>query len=399
MKCVVLTDVTRYCHPNVGNAAQFASRPRSHMSSNSASTGRLRGIFQRGKKFWFRYSFERHQYRVPLDTEDEGEAVAKTLMIRANPLLAGANPLTEELKSYLADKREEGTYTLQSAVTRRAVLKAWLTERGLKKVCEIREDEIKVWLHSLRKREGKLAESTIESYGMMIRAFCAWLVDRKKLRENPALFIKLKVSTPARRRRFCRREQVDKLIRECPSVALKFILFAGCHAGLRKEEIIQARPEWCDLRRNTVQIVASDDWKPKDKDKRTIPLSLAFHDLLAKEMSAKGQLPGPFLLRPEKEHGRARYRYDFRKPFEEYVTSKKFPWLKPQSMRHTFASLLAIAGVPMFKIAQWLGDDMRVVERHYSHRLPQNSDVEQVLDDGEGKSVKEPGINQAFWVS
>ena len=87
---------------------------------------------------------------------------------------------------------------------------------------------------------------------------------------------------------------------------MKFILYAGFHAGLRKEEIIQARPEWFDLRLNIIEVVESDDWKPKDKDKRAIPLSKAFHDFLVNEMSIKGELPGPFLLRPEKEQGKAR---------------------------------------------------------------------------------------------
>src|SRR5271157_785653 len=171
------------------------------MGKNASSKDRLKGIFKRGKKFWYRYSYEGRQYRVPLDTGDEGEAVTKALKIRANPLLAGANPLTEELDSFLAEKREVGTYTRNSVESRRAVLKTWLTDRGLKEIREIREDEIKVWLRSLRRREDKLAESTIESYGMMIRAFCTWLVEKKKLRENPASFIKSKVSTSAKRRR------------------------------------------------------------------------------------------------------------------------------------------------------------------------------------------------------
>jgi integrase len=103
-------------------------------------------------------------------------------------------------------------------------------------------------------------------------------------------------------------------------------------------------------------------------------------------------------LKPEKVQGKARYRYDFRKPFEEYVRSKELDWVKPHVMRHTFASLLAIAGVSIFKIAKWLGDDVRVVERHYAHLLPQDPDVERAFGDAgpEQQSAKEPGIDQAL---
>jgi hypothetical protein len=66
------------------------------------------------------------------------------------------------------------------------------------------------------------------------------------------------------------------------------------------------------------------------------------------------------------------------------------------SMRHTFASLLAIAGVSIFKIAQWLGDDVKVVERHYAHLLPQDSDIERAFGGADAKPAAEVGINQAL---
>ena len=231
---------------------------------------------------------------------------------------------------------------------------------------------------------------------MIIRAFCVWLVGEHKLRENPAAFVKARSSTSAKRRRFCRREQVDKLIGECPNRELKFILFCGFHGGLRKGEIDQARPEWFDLTLDIIHIVESDDWKPKDKDKRTIPLTKAFQKFLLDEMSVNGEMPGPFVIQPEKVQGKARYRYDLRKPFEAYVNAKGFKWLKPHTMRHTFASLLAIKGVSIFKIAKWLGDDVKVVERHYAHLLPQDSDIERAFGSGESEPSKEPDINNAL---
>lgn len=401
------------------------------MSSNSSNSGRLKGLYLRGKKFWYRYSYQGRQYRVPLETEDEGEALVKAIKIRNNPVLAGAEPLLEEIKTYLKEKREDGTYTRNSVDSRFSVLSMFVADRHLQEVREINETEIRLWLKGLRKRTKHLpmrtkngtqnAEaadgavpgndrrpasrdpknlkgSTIESYGMVVRGFCTWLEEKKKLRYNPAGFIESRRSTCAKGRPFCRREQVDQLIADAPDKDLKFIQYAGFHAGLRKEEIIQARPEWFDLTLNIITIVESEDWKPKDKDKRTIPLSKAFRKFLVEEMSVDGKLPGPFLLRPEKVQGKARYRYDFRKPFEEYVRTKELDWVKPHVMRHTFASLLAIAGVSIFKIAKWLGDDVRVVERHYAHLLPQDPDVERAFGDTAGlpPKAKEPGIDQAL---
>ena len=41
--------------------------------------------------------------------------------------------------------------------------------------------------------------------------------------------------------------QRDKLIKDAPSDDLRFILFAGFHCGMRKNEIIEARVDWFDL--------------------------------------------------------------------------------------------------------------------------------------------------------
>jgi integrase len=348
-------------------------------NNGSSTTERLKGIFLRGKIFWYRYSFQRRQYRVSLETTDESEAITKALAIAADPVLSGAEPIREEVKLYLSSKRAEGKYTRNSADSRQAVLNAWIRARKFTDVHEINQDEITLWLTSLRKRKPRLKETSIESYAMIIRGFCVWLVSQRKLRDNPAKFIKASRQTSAKGRPFCRRPQMDTLINDCQDRDLKFILYAGFHAGLRRDEIVQARPEWFDLDLRIIHIVESADWKPKDKDKRTIPLTKEFRNFLRKEMSVKKKLAGPFLIQPAKKQRKARYRYDFRKPFEEYVREKEMSWVKPHVMRHSFASLLAIAGVSIFKIAQWLGDDVKVVERHYAHLLPQDLDIERAF--------------------
>jgi hypothetical protein len=46
---------------------------------------------------------------------------------------------------------------------------------------------------------------------------------------------------------------------------------------------------------------------------------------------------------------------------------KDLSWVTPHVMRHTFGSLLAIAGESLAKISEWMGDDPRVTDRHYLH--------------------------------
>jgi len=65
-----------------------------------------------------------------------------------------------------------------------------------------------------------------------------------------------------------------------------------------------------------------------------------------------------------------------RRPSAEYVAEHKCTEVTPHIARHTFASLLASAGVSIHKIAQWLGNDVRVVQQHYAKLLPKDADIE-----------------------
>jgi integrase len=82
------------------------------------------------------------------------------------------------------------------------------------------------------------------------------------------------------------------------------------------------------------------------------------------------------MLHPDVPRGKSRYRWDFRRPWSEYVAKQNCSWVTPHIARHTFASLLASAGISIYKIAQWLGDDVRVVQKHYAKLLPKDEDIE-----------------------
>ena len=49
-----------------------------------------------------------------------------------------------------------------------------------------------------------------------------------------------------------RESKWTSLVSECLDREMKFILYCGFHAGLRKGEIVQARPQWFDLKLNII---------------------------------------------------------------------------------------------------------------------------------------------------
>ena len=51
------------------------------------------------------------------------------------------------------------------------------------------------------------------------------------------------------------------------------------------------------------------------------------------------------------------------------------PWISPHVMRHSFASICASKGIDIYRIATWLGDDVRVVQRHYAKLRPDDREI------------------------
>jgi integrase len=97
---------------------------------------------------------------------------------------------------------------------------------------------------------------------------------------------------------------------------------------------------------------------------------------LAAFLSGYG-LREPYLLRPDKLPGKKithrkgertkawRYRYDPRRPFKDHVRACGLGWVSFHTMRHTFATLHALAGTPLTTIARELGDDERTTYHNY----------------------------------
>ena len=78
-------------------------------------------------------------------------------------------------------------------------------------------------------------------------------------------------------------------------------------------------------------------------------------------------------------HGKSVYSYDFKKSFATHMKANDCPWVTSHVMRHTFASLLASEGVSIYKIAVWMGDDVRVVQKHDAKLVPDGGDIEKAF--------------------
>jgi len=327
-----------------------------------------KGIYRRGSIYWLSFQKKGVRQWITLETEDFAEAIRRANEIRLGPGLNTSGEFEAEVERFIAYKVAKKRFTRGSADSRAYVLRAF-ARWALKPVASVtRADVQQFYDATLQER----TTSTANTYARILASFFAWTVNVARIRRtNPCIGLDMARETTLGRRSFCDYELRDRLIRECPRDDLKFVLFCGFHAGLRKNEIIEARPFWFDLNTGLLHLRKTPTMQFKDREERTIPLTQEFLSFL----QSYG-LHEPFMLAPHVEHGESIYRYDFRRPFLEHVKAVGCPWVTPHIMRHTFASLLASSGVSLFKIAKWLGDDPRVVESRYAKLIPNDPDIE-----------------------
>ena len=361
------------------------------MKRKGSSGRKLPGIYTRGNIFWFTYRLNGKKYAHSLETGDYGEAVKKALEIRQNPVLTPAAVFTEEINAFVSSKRECNEYSGGSAKVKILVLKEFAAFCAKANPRDVTAAQVTSFYRRLQGREpgrlrGKVEETTAQGYLATIRSFYEWLRLNGKVRVNPVVGIKLDRVDHKGRDKFCLSSLRDTLIDGCKRDDLKLILYLGFHAGLRRTEITEARPEWFDLEAGMLKIAETETFKPKDREARSIPLTKEFQRFLA----IYG-LPKPFVLRPDKpslpplktrKPDDPTYRYDFRRPFDDHMKAHGCPWVTPHVMRHTFASLLASASVSIYMIAKWLGDDVRVTEKHYAKLVPAHNELEKAYRQG-----------------
>jgi integrase len=178
---------------------------------------------------------------------------------------------------------------------RRYILKKFVADCSIYHVGDITLPKIQQWLNRL-KAEGKSAD-TCWAHGQRVRSFIRYMVPRYL----PSMILAdFTVPEPAAvgRKNWVRKEEVTRILDATGGDReLKFALLCGFDAGLRRNEISEARVHWFDLEDGLLHVSNNGDYVTKDRDNRTIPLTDRFAEFL------KGYLDGrdssQYVLAPE----------------------------------------------------------------------------------------------------
>lgn len=345
---------------------------------------RVPGLYKRGKTWWLTIQRDTKRSRISLKTDDELTAVRKAMEIRAEIERGGLDGAPAvgswdaEIDAQIVALRRAGRaksyYTELENRLKNCARAAELV--GAERPITMTAAQAKAWQAGLEERKtakkGRISDQTARAYAAAMARFFRVLVRAGKIRVSPFEKIALPAARPTLRRRFLSKVEAAALWKSAGDEwGTRFFLFCALHAGMRREEVIEARVHWFDVGRKLIHIQRSATWEPKDKDERAIPMTDEFAEFLR---SSKLGGPQSYALRPDVLPGASRYRYDFRATWEALRVAAKVDCTF-HDLRRTFASQLVSAGVSVYKVAKWLGDDVDVVQKHYGHLVAQDDEI------------------------
>ena len=342
----------------------------------------MKGLYRRGDVWWLRFTpvALSPQQRISLETSDEADAIRKARrilddakLIRERALESGEASAAEVavlVDRYAAFRAKEG-------LSPRTLEQIGLVLGGFAAVAippsglaGLTRSRVNAWF------DGRSLENprTAIAYLRIVRRWLTWCVERGHLRINPAEGIMTPKVRQKIRRRFLSAADARLILDHAgkldPSGTMLFVCYCALHSGLRKGEIIEARPDWFDLDAGLLHVQATDTFQVKDRDNRTIPLTKDFASWLR-----TWPMPGPWCIAPAARAGKHRYRWDFTRRWDKIVLASGITDLTFHDLRRTFASLHVSAGTSIYKVAKWLGDSVAVVEQHYGHLIPQDDEI------------------------
>ncbi len=352
------------------------------------------GIFQRGKTYWLRYSASGEQIRVSLETEDPTEAIKRADERRGRKItgkktgrvVGGKTPIDRALDKYKAARLGVvGGFGGRAEDTARLAVTHFSKSMGVQHPEEITSENLATYYAKTREEK---SEATAQTYVARVGTFARW----NGLRVTSPKFSE---ETPSREVVIAKGKVNELLETSKSNVELKFILLCGFRAGMRRAEISMARPAWFDLENGKIRIPAKDPvsgFVPKSQRSRIIPLVPEFVTFIRENFPDwKNQ---KWCLRPEKEMGKWRYRFDFRKMFDQFA-KKNCPTMTAHVMRHSYASHLANYGVGIAQLASWVGDRIATLERHYLHLQADASKAEAAFETPGQREAQEKAAKAA----
>lgn len=239
-----------------------------------------------------------------------------------------------------------------------------------RRVSSIGRIEVQAWVRRLE-QDGTGAHAIRRAYNLLTTMLGAAVLEGI-ISVSPCRKIDLP-ATPPKNPAWFTPEQATAIVRALPKrhgIAAGLMMWTG----LRWGEMAGLQVRNVDWARKRISVVGSRTqhgaWKeyPKSsKSRREVPVPDQVLTLLAE--LAKDREPGDTLFVTERG-GRPWSGANWRKVWDEAIKDAEVPHYPPHTCRHTAASWLVQAGVPLYDVQRLLGHESFATTSRYAHLAP-----------------------------
>jgi len=385
LRAISLDSATRFCYPG-----------------SMAARKRVKGLYSKRGWWYFQPPTPKgggpRPRPVALGTQDYVEAILKAVEEGSKVRLDQAEKkgrLDEILPRYYRAKAEDSPDTRR---VREMILGNFSEVLGNPRTLEIDAEMMAGWRDHLATKGGTkdgkkgIAGTTAKSYLITVRAFLNWAKGEGYVKGDPMERLKRQTRINSTKvQDFLTELDREKALQPRMPDHLRLVLLLGFYAGLRDKEMLAMNPAWIWISpkrdRGTISVqdtvVTYEDgtkgrWRPKGRKMRVIPM----HPVVLKFFKTYGS-PEPWTLRPDKvlwpKDEKQSKRYDARKALATHAAATGVRKLNFHTLRHSFATHLAMKDVPLATIAALLGDSLKVTEDHYAGFSPSRKNPLAVL--------------------
>lgn len=210
-----------------------------------------------------------------------------------------------------------------------------------------------------KRKEGDIMPATINREVSILRRAAAIGKQRGYLAADLGSVAKL--SVPKKRPVFYSEAEIQAML-ERADPFWKTVVLLGFYGGLRLGEMLHLEWQDVDFERQELRIAPKEDWHPKDCEAREIDLhpALGTHLRAWKAVSSQQARVVPW----------DRRNHQFSMMFSSFLRRCGIAKGSLHSLRHSFASHLAMADVNLLKIARLMGHSNVQTTQIYAHLQP-----------------------------
>lgn len=258
--------------------------------------------------------------------------------------------------------------TVAGDVKRVAVLKKaiWASTT----VSRLRREEINRWV-TQRTTDGA-SGATVNRDLCLASAIFRWAIDRGICDANPLRTVARLSERGRKRETYLTAAEAQKLLAAAPD-EVRPLLLCALATGMRRGEILSLNWSHVDLKERVLNVQPENE---KTGRGRAVPMTQEMHEVLkqlAKQRVRRIDGQEPVFVMPDGE------RWDessLRQEFLRIRAASKLPdekraALRFHDLRHTAASLMVTAGVPLYSVGKVLGHTTPQTTARYAHLAPE----------------------------